>query len=43
MTFSGPEGISTFLGNVYFKKTEHPPELNLFLSPDDQINIEKSV
>jgi hypothetical protein len=38
-----PEGSYSFLGNVYFKKTEYPPELDMFLSPDDQTKIKKSV
>jgi hypothetical protein len=45
MTLYGPDpsgtdsGPISFMRNVYFKKTEYPPELNMFLSPDDQRRV----
>ena len=44
MTF-GPDPNNSFsdpisiMGNVYFKRTEYPSELNMFLSPDDRRKI----
>ena len=45
MTFYGPDPSGTdsdpisIMGNIYFKRTEYPSELNMFLSPNDRKKI----